>query len=60
MSNTEAEKDEMKDESHDLEDSEQEEEDEENENDADYQQEWGLLDHHLVTSFGSKQSLTTY
>jgi hypothetical protein len=39
MSNTEAEKDEMNDGSHDLEDSEQEEEDEENEKDADYQQE---------------------
>jgi hypothetical protein len=39
MSNTEAEKEEMNDEVHDLEDSEQEEEDEENENDADYQKE---------------------
>ncbi len=39
MSNTEAEKDEMKDEAHDLEDIEQEEEDKEDENEADYQEE---------------------
>jgi hypothetical protein len=39
MSNTEAEKEEMNDEAHDLEDSQQDEEDGGNENDADYQEE---------------------
>ena len=39
MSNQDAEKEEMKDETHDVEDAEQDEQDAENENDADYQQE---------------------
>ena len=38
MSNQDAEKEEMKDETHDVEDAEQDEQDVENENDADYQQ----------------------
>ena len=39
MSNNEAEKDEMKDEAHELQDDERDEQDAENEEDADYQQE---------------------
>jgi hypothetical protein len=39
MSNNEAEKDEMKDEAHELQDDEQDEQDSENENDADFQEE---------------------
>ena len=39
MSNNEAEKDEMKDEAHDLQDEEQYEQDAENEGDADFQEE---------------------
>ena len=43
MSNKDAEKEEMKVETHEVEDTEQDEQDAENENDADYQQEWILL-----------------
>ena len=43
MSNKDAEKEEMKDETHEVEDTEQDEQDAGNENDADYQQEWILL-----------------
>jgi len=39
MNNNEAERDEMIDETHDLEDSEQDEQDEQDENDEDYQKE---------------------
>ena len=39
MSNKDAEKEEMKDETHEVEDTEQDEQDAENENDADYQKE---------------------
>ena len=39
MSNKDAEKEEMKDETHDIEDAEQDEQDAKNENDVDYQQE---------------------
>jgi|GEM_PF-1002607 hypothetical protein len=39
MNNNKAERDEMIDETHDLEDSEQDKQDEENENDVDYQKE---------------------
>jgi len=39
MNNNEVERDEMIDETHDLEDSEQDKQDEENENDEDYQKE---------------------
>ena len=40
MSNKDAEKEEMKDETHEVEDTEQDEQDAENDIDADYQQEW--------------------
>ena len=40
MSNKDAEKEEMKDETHEVEDTEQYEQDAENDFDADYQQEW--------------------
>ncbi len=39
MSNKDAEQEEIKDETHEVEDTEQDEQDAENENDADYQQE---------------------
>ena len=40
MSNEDAEKEEIKDETHEVEDTEQDEQDAENDVDADYQQEW--------------------
>jgi len=43
MSNKDAEKEEMKDETHEVEDTEQAEQDADNEIDEDYQQEWILL-----------------
>ena len=43
MSNKDAEKEEMKDETHEVEDTEQAEQDDENEIDVNYQQEWILL-----------------